>query len=108
MPTRRTIDWEAVEASDDFQQLVASRRRWVFTVGGLAMAAGLLYIILGAVAPDLMATQIIGSISLGFIAGVGMIVLAWVVTLLYMRRSDSVWGPLEERIAAAAREEATR
>lgn len=108
MPARRTIDWEAVEASPDFQELVASRRRWVLTVGGGGMAVGLLYVVLSGVAPDLLGTQVIGSISLGFLAGIGLIVLAWVVTLLYMRRSDAVWGPLEEKTAAAAREQATR
>lgn len=108
MPPRRTIDWEAVEASDDFRELVSSRRRFVLLVGGPAMALGLLYVVLSFVVPDLLGTQIIGSISLGFLAGIGMIVLAWAVTLLYMRRSDAVWGPLEERTAAAARKEATR
>jgi len=105
---RRTIDWEAVEASPDFRELVASRRRWVLTVGGAAMALGLLYVVLAGVAPGLLGTQVIGSISLGFLAGIALIVLAWAVTLLYMRRSDSVWGPLEEKTAAAARTEATR
>jgi hypothetical protein len=27
-------------------------------------------------------------------------VVTWVITFEYMRRSDSVWGPLEERIRA--------
>ena len=108
MAERRTIDWEAVEASDDFRELTRGRNKWVTLVGGAAMALGLLYVVLTGVAPGLLGTQVIGSISLGFIAGIGLIVLAWVVTLLYMRRSDAVWGPLEESTAAAARHEATR
>jgi len=42
--------------------------------------------------PDLHAIQIIGKISLGFLGGIGLIVMAWIVTYLYMRRSDAVWG----------------
>ena len=59
---------------------------------------------LAGVAPDLMGTQLIGAMSLGFAGGVGLIVLTWAITLAYMLRSDRVWGPLEERIRAAARE----
>jgi hypothetical protein len=52
-----------------------------------------------------MGTQVIGSVSLGFLGGVALIGVTWVITLMYMRRSDRVWGPLEEEIrrkAAAA------
>ena len=56
--------------------------------------------VLAGVAPDLMGTQVLGAMSLGFAGGVGLIVLTWVITLAYMLRSDRVWGPLEERIRA--------
>jgi hypothetical protein len=38
--------------------------------------------------------------SLGFAGGVALIVLTWAITFTYMRRSDRVWGPLEETIRA--------
>jgi uncharacterized membrane protein (DUF485 family) len=99
----RTTDWEAVEATDDFRELVTSRSRFVFTVGGGAMALGLLFVVLSGVAPDLLGTEVVGSMSLGFLGGVAMIVVTWVVTFLYMRRSDSAWAPLEEKVAASVR-----
>ena len=40
----------------------------------------------------------------GWIAGVGLIALTWVVSFAYLRRSDSEWSPMERRIAAAQRE----
>jgi hypothetical protein len=72
----------------------ASRGR----AGRLGSGWGALYVVLAGVAPDLMGTHVFGSMSLGFAGGVGLIVLTWVITLLYMRRSDRVWGPLEARI----------
>ena len=36
--------------------------------------------------------------SLEFAGGVGLILVTWAITLLYLRRSDREWGPLEERI----------
>jgi uncharacterized membrane protein (DUF485 family) len=93
-----TVDWEAIERSPDFQELVNDRRRFAWTGGTIGVGLGALYVVLAGVAPDLMGTQLFGSMSLGFVGGVGLIVLTWVITLAYMRRSDKVWGPLEERI----------
>jgi uncharacterized membrane protein (DUF485 family) len=67
------------------------------------MALGLLFVVLSGVAPDLLGTEVVGSMSLGFLGGVAMIVVTWVVTFLYMRRSDSAWAPLEEKVAASVR-----
>ena len=66
--------------------------------GTIGIGLGALYVVLAGVAPDLMGTQLIGSMSLGFAGGVGLIFLTWAITLTYMIRSDRVWGPLEERI----------
>jgi uncharacterized membrane protein (DUF485 family) len=96
----RTIDWEAIERSDDFRTLARSRRRFAWTWGSIGTGIGALYVVLAGVAPDLMGTKLFGDMSLGFAGGVGLILLTWAITLAYMRRSNSVWGPLEERIRA--------
>ena len=36
--------------------------------------------------------------------GVGLIVLTWVVSYAYLRKSDRDWAPMERRIVASARE----
>ena len=61
---------------------------------------GALYVVLAGVAPELMGSKLFGDMSVGFAGGVGLILLTWAITFLYMRRSDRVWGPLEERIRA--------
>jgi uncharacterized membrane protein (DUF485 family) len=102
-----SFDWEAIERTPDFQELVNGRRRFAWTGGTIGVGLGALYVVLAGVAPDLMGTHVFGSMSLGFAGGVGLIVLTWVITLAYMRRSDRVWGPLEERIREQARSEET-
>jgi uncharacterized membrane protein (DUF485 family) len=96
----RAIDWEAIERSPDFQQLVSGRHRFAWTAGTIGIGLGALYVVLAGVAPDLMGTHLFGSMSVGFAGGVALIVVTWVITLAYMLRSDRVWGPLEERIRA--------
>ena len=93
-----SADLEAVERSEDFEELVSSRRRFAWTAGTIGMGVGALYVVLAGLAPDLMGTQVFGAMSIGFAGGVGLIVLTLVITYLYMLRSDRVWGPLEERI----------
>jgi len=96
----RTIDWEAIERSDDFRELAQNRRRFAWTWGAIGTGIGALYVVLAGVAPDLMGTKLFGDMSLGFAGGVGLILVTWAITLAYMRRSDRAWGPLEERIRA--------
>ena len=95
-----SADLEAVERSEDFEELVSSRRRFAWTAGTIGIGLGALYVVLAGVAPDLMGTQVFGAMSIGFAGGVGLILLTLLITFLYMRRSDQVWGPLEERIRA--------
>jgi uncharacterized membrane protein (DUF485 family) len=96
------VDWEAIERSADFRALVASRRRFVAAWGGAVVGLTVAYVVLAYLAPGALGTEIAGPITLGFVVGVGLIVLTWIVTLAYLRRSDREWTPLEQRIAAAA------
>lgn len=96
------VDWTAIEGMPDFQELVRGRRRFAWVSGGIGIGCGALYVVLVATAPDLMGTRLAGSFSLGFAGGVGLILLTWAITLAYMRRSNSVWGPLEARVREQA------
>jgi uncharacterized membrane protein (DUF485 family) len=99
---RDPIDWEGIERSPDFQALVAGRRRFVAVAGGGTVGLTAAYIVIAYLAPDVLGT------ALGWAAGVGLIVLTWAVTLAYLRKSDREWAPLEQRIAASAREPSRR
>ena len=96
----QAIDWETIERSPEFQELAGGRRRFAWIAGTIGIGLGALYVVLAGVAPDLMGTKLFGSMSLGFAGGVGLILLTWAITFAYVRRSDRVWGPMEERIRA--------
>ena len=93
-------DWEAIERSPEFQELVGSRKRFAWTAGTIGIGLGVLYVVLAGVAHDFMGTKLFGSMSLGFAGGVALIILTWAITYAYKIRSDNVWGPLEEKIRA--------
>ena len=95
-------DWTAVESSAEFQELTHERRRFAGTMLALGLGIALLYIVLCGVAPDFMATEVLGSMTLAVLGGVLLIVLTWGITYAYMRRAAAVWEPLEERVRQAA------
>jgi uncharacterized membrane protein (DUF485 family) len=98
------VDWAAIEALPEFRELEEGRRRFAWRAGAIGVGLGALYVVLAGVAPGLMGTEVLGSISLGYLGGIGLIVMTWAITLAYMRRSDRVWGPLEERVRRHAHE----
>ena len=97
-----SIEWEAIERSPEFRALVASRRRFTLLWGGGAVAVCALFVLLAYLAPGLFGE------ALGWVVGVGLIVATWVVSLAYLRKSDSEWSPAEQRIAAGLREPSGR
>ena len=92
------IDWEAIERSPEFRALVASRRRFVALWGGAAVSLCVALVLVAYLAPDALGD------ALGWVVGVGLIVLTWVVSYAYLRKSDRDWAPMERRIVASARE----
>jgi uncharacterized membrane protein (DUF485 family) len=93
-----SIDWEAIERSPDFRALVSSRRRFVMLWGGGAVALCAAFVLVSYLAPDVLGE------AFGWVVGVGLIVLTWIVSFAYLRRSDRDWAPMEERVVAATRD----
>ena len=96
------VDWKAIEDSPEFRQLVASRTRFVKGALGIGVAATVLFVVLGSIAPGVMGASVAGDITLGFVYGVLLIFMTWAITLLYLRKSDREWSPLERRAIEAA------
>ncbi len=97
-----SIDWEAIERSPDFRALSASRRRFVTRWGGMAVALCAVFVFVAYLAPDVLGE------AAGWVIGVSLIVLTWIVSFAYLRKSDADWAPLEQRIAQGAREASGR
>ena len=93
-----SIDWEAIERSPDFRALVASRRRFTMLWGGGTAGLCAAFVVLAYLSPALFGE------AMGWVVGVGLIVLTWIVSFAYLRKSDREWSPMEQRIAASLRE----
>jgi uncharacterized membrane protein (DUF485 family) len=101
-PRQAAPDWQAVERSPEFQELVRTRRSFLVpaTIVFLVVAIG--YLLLAAFADGLMGKQVLGGIPFAWLAALSQVLLTWVLTWAYLRKADSSFEPLEKRAAEAA------
>jgi uncharacterized membrane protein (DUF485 family) len=95
------IDWQAVERSPEFRELVKKKRAFVVpgTIFFLAWYFG--FIILAGYAPDFMGREFItDGLTVGYVLALSQFVMTWVLGWMYLRRAHNVFDPL----AARARE----
>ena len=97
------MDWQAIEASPEFQELVKARRSFLVPATIVFLVGSVGYLLLAAFAQDFMGTDI-GGIPIAFLAAVTQVLLTWAITFAYLRKADSTFEPLEERAAKVAEE----
>jgi uncharacterized membrane protein (DUF485 family) len=96
-----SVDWEAIERSPEFQELVHRRRSFVIpcTVFFLCWYMG--FILLTAYAQDFMGERIYQGLTVGYCLALTQFVMVLVLGIWYLRKSDREFDPLAERAIAA-------
>jgi uncharacterized membrane protein (DUF485 family) len=95
------IDWEAVERSPEFRELVRRKKAFVVpaTIFFLSWYFG--FIILAGYAPGFMGEEFLtDGLTVGYVLALSQFVMTWGLAWWYLRKADRVFDPL----AAAARE----
>ena len=97
---REDIDWEAIERSPEFQELVKKRRSFVLpgTIFFLAWYMG--FILLVAYAEDFMAESVYEGLTVGYCLALTQFVMVLVLGLVYLRKSANEFDPLAEKAIA--------
>ena len=103
--TQPAVDWEAIERSPEFQELVRRRRRFVIpcTVFFLSWYMG--FILLTAYAQDFMGERIYQGLTVGYCLALTQFVMVAVLGLWYLRKADRSFDPLAEHAIAAYAED---
>jgi uncharacterized membrane protein (DUF485 family) len=97
------VDWEAVERSPEFRELIRRKKAFVIpaTIFFLAWYFG--FIILAGYAPEFMGEEFLtDGLTVGYVLALSQFVMTWVLGWWYLRKADRVFDPL----AAKAREAA--
>jgi uncharacterized membrane protein (DUF485 family) len=94
-------DWQAIEASPEFQELVKARRSFLVPATIVFLVGALGYLLLAAFAQGFLGKDV-GGVPIAFLAALTQVLLTWAITFAYMRKADSTFEPLEQRAAEAA------
>jgi uncharacterized membrane protein (DUF485 family) len=94
------VDWEEIERSPEFQELVKRRKAFVLpgTIFYLSWYMG--FILLVAYAEDFMARRVYEGLTVGYCLALTQFVMVLVLGLLYLRKSDREFDPLAEKAIA--------
>jgi uncharacterized membrane protein (DUF485 family) len=90
-----------IQRDPNYIELVRIRKSfgWTLTIIMLVIYYG--YIALVAFAPDVIATKVAGSITIGIILGLALIVISIVLTGIYVLRANSTYDDLTKAILNA-------
>ena len=98
---RPDIDWEAVERSPEFRELIKRKKAFVVPATAFFLAWYFGFVILCGYAPDLMGREFItDGLTVGYVLALSQFLMTWVLGWMYLRRANREFDPL----AAKARE----
>jgi uncharacterized membrane protein (DUF485 family) len=96
------VDWEAVERSPEFKELITARRRFVLPATIFFLSWYLGFILLAGYAPDFMARSVYQGLTVGYCLALTQFVMVGALGLMYLRRSERVYDPLAEKVVRRA------
>ena len=91
------IDWEAIERSSEFQELVRRRRGFVLPATIFFLSYYMAFILLAGYAEDFMGSSVYEGLTVGYCLALTQFLMVLVLGLLYLRRAETVFDPLAEK-----------
>src|SRR5689334_12491594 len=99
-----TYDWEGIERSPEFQDLVHTRRSFVLPATVFFLAYYMGFILLAGYAKDFMASSVYEGLTVGYCLALTQFVMVFVLGIVYLRKSDRDYDPLAARVVQMAEE----
>ena len=96
-----SYDWESIEHSPEFQELVRKRRSFVLPATLFFLAFYMGFILLAGYAEDFMASSVYEGLTVGYCLALTQFVMVVGLGLWYLRKSDREFDPLAEKAIAA-------
>jgi uncharacterized membrane protein (DUF485 family) len=95
-------DWERIERSPEFQELIRKRRSFVVPATIFFLAYYMGFILLCGYAKDFMAESVYEGLTVGYCLALTQFVMVFVLGIMYLRKSDRDYDPLAARIVEMA------
>ncbi len=100
------VDWEAIEHSDEFQELVRRKRRYVIPRVIFFLVWYIAFILLAGYAEDFMNERVYEGLTVGYVLALTQFVMVWWLAVSYVRKADRDFDPLQEKAVAHLRDHA--
>ena len=97
-----THDWEGIEQSPEFQELVRKRRSFVLPATVFFLAYYMGFILLAGYAKDFMASSVYEGLTVGYCLALTQFVMVFVLGITYLRKADREYDPLAARVVQMA------
>ena len=92
---RHAAEWQAIETDDEFQKLIAIKKRFIIPATIFFIVYYFALPVLVGYWPQLMEANVIGNINLAYLFALSQFVMAWTLSYLYVREAG-----VFDRIAA--------
>ena len=101
------LDWEGVERSSEFQELVRKRRSFVLPATIFFLAYYMAFILLAGYAKDFMASSVYEGLTVGYTLALTQFLMVFTLGIWYLRKSDREFDPLARKVVDAAEDGTT-
>ena len=91
------VDWQVIEDSPEFQELVHKRRSFVLPATIFFLAWYMGFILLTAYAEGFMSERVYEGLTVGYCLALTQFVMVVVLGAMYLRRSAKTYDPLAEK-----------
>ena len=95
-------DWERIERSPEFQELVRKRRSFVLPATIFFLTYYMAFILLAGYAEDFMASSVYEGLTVGYCLALTQFVMVFALGIMYLKRSDRDYDPLAHRVVDMA------
>ena len=99
---RPSYDWERIEQSPEFQELVHRRRSFVLPATAFFLAYYMGFILLCGYAEDFMASSVYEGLTVGYCLALTQFLMVFVLGIMYLKRADREYDPLAARVVELA------
>ncbi len=96
-----TYDWERIERSPEFQELVRRRRGFVLPATIFFLSYYMGFILLCGYAVDFMSSSVYQGLTVGYCLALTQFVMVFVLGIWYLRKAEKEFDPLADAVAAA-------
>lgn len=95
-------DYERIERSPEFQELVRKRRSFVLPATIFFLAYYMGFILLTGYAEDFMGSSVYEGLTVGYCLALTQFVMVFALGLMYLKRADRDYDPLAQKVVDLA------